>query len=138
MNSEVLEVRGEFILALYQLQWSFGPSSGPGGQHANRAHTRASLELDLETCVGPSDAQRERLMAKFGPILRVSVEDTRSQARNRSIALERLEAKLAGALVRQRSRRKTKPGRRAVQRRLDGKRRQSEKKRDRKSPGADG
>jgi ribosome-associated protein len=137
MASEVIEVAGQFSLPLYQLTWSFGQSSGPGGQHANKAHTRVVVTLDLETCAGPSDAQRRRLMQKLGPKLRIAVEDTRSQSRNRAIALERLEAKLSAALARQAPRRKTRPSRGSVQRRLTAKRQLSDKKRARQRPDQD-
>ena len=74
--------------------WRFDPSGGPGGQHANRSSTRVEAVLDLTTAGDVVPAARERLIDRFGAELRVVVDDTRSQARNRDIALDRLQARL--------------------------------------------
>ena len=74
--------------------WRFGPSGGPGGQHANRSSTRVEAVLDLTAAGDVVPAARERLIDRFGAELRVVVDDTRSQARNRDIALDRLQARL--------------------------------------------
>ena len=73
--------------------------------------------------------QRQRLIDRFGPEVRVIASDERSQARNRALALERLAERLAGALVVSKPRRATRPTRAAHQRRLDEKRRRSDVKR---------
>ena len=49
-----------------QVRWRFGPSGGPGGQHANRAHTRVEAELDLTSARGIDDEVRARLVARLG------------------------------------------------------------------------
>ena len=72
-----------------------------------------------------------------GPVVTAISQDARSQTRNRDLALERLEGKLAAALAVPRRRRATRPTRASKQKRLDSKRRQSEKKRDRRRPGSD-
>ena len=64
-------------------------------------------------------------------------QDERSQARNRELALERLAHRLAGALAPRRTRRPTRPTRSSVTQRLESKRRQAERKRDRRRPAAD-
>ena len=64
-------------------------------------------------------------------------QDTRSQARNRELALERLRSRLAAALRQQRQRRSTRPTRASKERRLEGKRQRSDVKRTRKRPDAD-
>ncbi|NIR39691.1 MAG: aminoacyl-tRNA hydrolase, partial [Actinobacteria bacterium] len=48
------------------LEWSFDPSGGPGGQHANRSSTRVTLSLDLDAASGLSAAARDRLVARLG------------------------------------------------------------------------
>ena len=111
--------------------WRFSPSGGPGGQHANRANTRAEASLDLSTVDGIDDQIRERLVARFGPVLRVTVDRSRSQARNRRRALDEIEERLRVALQVDPERQPTRPGRRAVERRLATKRRRSERKADR-------
>ena len=111
--------------------WRFSPSGGPGGQHANRANTRAEASLDLSAVGGIDDQVRERLVARLGPVLRVAVDRSRSQARNRRRALDEIEKRLRTALQVDPERQPTRPGRRAVERRLATKRRRSERKADR-------
>ena len=65
------------------------------------------------------------------------VDETRSQTRNRELALERLEEKLAAPLRRQPKRRKTRPSRSAKRRRMDSKRKRGDLKRSRRKPSAD-
>ncbi len=109
------------------LSWRFSRSGGPGGQHVNTSSTRVELVCDL-TLAGFSPALTSRLVAKLGAVVSVTVADTRSQRRNREIALERLEAQLAVAAVVPKRRTATRPGRGAVERRLAGKREQSQRK----------
>lgn len=120
-----------------ELQVSFRASGGPGGQHANKAATRVELVLDLEHTAGLLPVQRARVVEKLGPVLRVVVDDERSQLRNRSIAEERLVGRLQAALHVEAPRRPTKPSRGAKQRRLAGKKQRSEIKANRRRPGHD-
>jgi ribosome-associated protein len=112
-------------------------SGGPGGQHANTSETRVELAWDVATSAAPSDAERALLLDRLGPVVRAVAEDSRSQARNRELAFERLAAKVAAALVVARSRRPTRPSRGAVERRLAAKRRTGERKRRRRAPPED-
>ena len=82
------------------------------------------------------DEQKRRICARLGPVVRAAAQDTRSQARNRELALERLAGRLAAALVVQRPRRATKPSRGARRRRVEAKRRRGEVKRARRRPDA--
>ncbi|HUC31906.1 MAG TPA: alternative ribosome rescue aminoacyl-tRNA hydrolase ArfB [Ilumatobacteraceae bacterium] len=109
------------------LSWRFTRAGGPGGQHVNTSSTRVELECDL-SLAGFSATLTERLVNKLGPVVRVVVADTRSQRRNREIAEERLREMLSAASVVPRKRRPTKPGKAAVERRLDDKRRRSDRK----------
>ncbi|MCY4632846.1 MAG: aminoacyl-tRNA hydrolase, partial [bacterium] len=93
--------------------WRFDPSGGPGGQHANRSSTRVEAVVDLTTAGDVELEVRERLVARFGGELRVVVDDTRSQARNREIALDRLEARLRDGLAVAKPRKPTRPSRAA-------------------------
>ena len=111
--------------------WRFGPSGGPGGQHANRSSTRVEAVLDLTTAGDMVPEARERLIGQFGAELRVVVDDTRSQARNRDIALDRLQARLRDGVAVTKPRKPTRPSGQARRRRLDEKRRRSETKRGR-------
>jgi ribosome-associated protein len=131
-EDESLQVSASVRIPAHELSWTFGPSGGPGGQHANRAHTRAEVRFDVESSNSLSQYQRQRILDRLGPVVIVSVDDERSQLRNRRIALDRIRQKLAGALRVETPRRPTRPGRGAVERRLDAKRRQAARKRDRR------
>jgi ribosome-associated protein len=121
----------------HELAFSFTASGGPGGQHANKAATRAELVFDVETSSAFSDAQRSRVLAKLGPVVRVVADDERSQLRNRSLAEERLAAKVRDALHVPRRRRATKPTRGAQRRRVEAKKQRGETKRYRRPPSID-
>ena len=108
-------------------------SGGPGGQHANTSATRVELAWDVAGSAAVSEAQRALLLERLGPVVRAVAEDTRSQARNKDLAFDRLAAKVAAALVVARPRRQTRPSRGAVELRLQAKRRTSENKRNRRA-----
>jgi len=114
-----------------EVSWNFGPSGGPGGQHANRSNTRVEATLDLVSAQGIEENIREVLVAKLGSVMRVTVDKYRSQFRNRELALSRIESQLQGALIKEKTRRPTKPKKSAVERRLKNKRKQSERKTNR-------
>lgn len=128
----VLRINRSVAIPLAELDIRTGPSGGPGGQHANRAHTRVDVRFDVEASPSLRPHQRSRVLAKLGPVVRVSADDERSQARNRALALERLAARLAAALRVDPPRRPTRPSKAAVERRLLAKRRQAERKRERR------
>jgi len=119
------------------LEWRFSGSGGPGGQHANTANTRVELRFDVESSRSLGPRQRARLLERLGPVVRVVASDERSQARNRQLALERLGERLEAALRVERPRLPTAPTLASRQRRLDAKRRQSARKRDRRQPGSE-
>ena len=115
-----------------EVSWRFGPSGGPGGQHANRAHTRVEAELDLTKARGIDDGVRVRLVQLLGSSVRLVVDRHRSQARNRERALGEIERRLQEALVERVARRPTHPRRGAVERRLEAKRRRGARKAERR------
>ena len=115
------------------MQWGFARSGGAGGQNVNKTSTKASLTVavaDMEC----SNAARVRIIAALGESVTVTNQTTRSQWQNRRNCLEQLAEILDKAAAPPRAKRKkTKPTRGSVERRLETKRRDSEKKRDRKS-----
>jgi ribosome-associated protein len=115
----------------------FSASGGPGGQHANKAATRVELTFDVAASPSLLPVQRERVLERIGPVLRVVVDEERSQSRNRAIAEERFVARLAAALHVERPRRPTGPTRASKQRRLSAKRLRSQTKADRRRPRPD-
>ncbi len=92
-----------------ELTWRFSASGGPGGQHANKAATRVDLTWDVAASSALLPVQRERVLGRLGPVVRIVVDDERSQARNRALAEERFVARLAAALHVEAPRRATKP-----------------------------
>jgi ribosome-associated protein len=112
-------------------------SSGPGGQHANVTASRVEVSFDAASSPSLDDAQRARILARCGPVVRAVAQDARSQARNRELALERLRERLARALHVPRSRHATRPTRASRVRREQSKRRQSQRKADRRRPGGE-
>ena len=112
-------------------------SSGPGGQHANVTASRIEAVFDVEASTALDDRSRERLLRKLGPRVSAVAQDARGQARNRELALKRLQSKLREALRTPRRRRPTKPGRAAREKRLQDKRHRSARKNQRRRPGPD-
>ena len=122
------------VLPLADVELRFSRSSGPGGQHANTSETRVEATLDVEATAALTDAQKRRVVAKAGPVLRAVAQDERSQLRNRELAVERLVEQLREALKVERRRVATKPTAASRERRLESKKRRSQTKRLRRPP----
>jgi ribosome-associated protein len=132
-----LRVGRGVAIPLAEIELRASRSSGPGGQHANVTASRIEAVFDVAGSHALSDEQKRRVMARVGPRLTAVAQDSRSQARNRELALERLRGRLAAALAVPRSRRATKPSRGARERRLESKRRRGDVKRARRRPDLD-
>ena len=130
-----LDIGHGAAVPLSEIELRASRSSGPGGQHANVTASRVEAVFDVEASRSLSDEQKRRVMARCGPVVRATAQDTRSQTRNRELAVERLRSRLASALTVQRPRRATKPTRASRRRRLESKRRRGELKRSRQRPG---
>ena len=125
------------LLPLEEIELRVSRSSGPGGQHANKAETRVEAVLDVEASTALTDAQKRRVVGKAAPVLRAVAQDERSQLRNRDLAIDRLVAKLAEALRVERKRVPTKPSRAAKEQRLEAKKRRGKVKRLRRVDGGE-
>jgi ribosome-associated protein len=136
MAGESIRVTRSVSIPRSEIELRFSRSSGPGGQHAQKTETRAEAVFEVERSVALTDAQKRRVIAKAGPVLRAVAQDERSQWRNRELAIERVVDELREALKVERKRRPTKPTRESQERRLDQKRRRSETKRLRRPPEA--
>lgn len=112
-------------------------SSGPGGQHANVTASRVEAIFDVEASSALTEGQKRRVIARLGPRVTAIAQDARGQSRNRELALERLRRRLTQALATPRHRHATRPTTSSVHRRLDTKRRQAARKRDRRRPTSD-
>ena len=120
-----------------ELRWRVSRSGGPGGQHANTSDTRVEVSFDVTASPSLGPRQRARLLERLGPVVRATAADSRSQARNRELALERLRARLTRGLAIDRPRRPTRPTRAARQRRVETKRRHGQQKQQRRRPSRD-
>lgn len=131
-----LRVTDDLSIPADELDWTFLPSGGPGGQHANRSSSKVVLRFDVASSRAVDEGTRRRLLDRLAdPVLSVTVDDSRSQWRNRQIAKRRLRDRLQAALAPEAPRRRpTKPSRRVRQRRLDAKRARSQTKALRKPP----
>jgi ribosome-associated protein len=109
-------------------------SGGPGGQHANRSLTRVVASFDVRESRVLSNADRELLLERIGPVVRASAGRFRSQGQNRGAALEQLAGKIAVALTRLAPRRATKPTKGSKVRRVDDKKARSRVKEQRRRP----
>ena len=121
-------------LPISEIELRTSRSSGPGGQHAQKTESRVEAVFDVESSSALTDAQKRRVTAKAGPVLRAVAQDERSQARNRALATERLVEQLREALRVPRRRRATKPTAASRERRLEQKRRRADTKRLRRNP----
>jgi ribosome-associated protein len=120
-----------------ELDERFSRSGGPGGQHANKTSTRVELAWNIAESEAVTETERDRLVAVFGPVVRVVVDDERSQLRNRELAAERLAGRVRAALVPPKRRVPTKKTRGSQRRRLETKAKAGEVKRLRTKPTRD-
>ena len=129
-----LRVSRSCVIPLDELEWRFTASGGPGGQHANTSNTRAEVRFDVAGSPSLGPRQRARLLERLGPVVRATASERRSQHQNRELALERLRSRIAAGLKVERPRVATRPSRGSIESRLDDKRRQSQRKRNRRRP----
>ncbi len=115
-------------------------SGGPGGQHVNRRATRVEACWNVRLSANLSDEERGRILKKLASridkdgVLRVVADDERSQHRNKELAKQRLRDLVARALRVPKRRKKTRPPKSAVEKRLDTKTRRGKVKKLRKPP----
>jgi ribosome-associated protein len=129
-----LRVNRQLLIPPAEITVRVSRSSGPGGQHANVTASRVEASFDVLASATLSDAQRRRVLARAGPRVVAIAQDERSQARNRELALDRLGERLAQALAVPKRRRPTRPTAASRERRLQAKRRGTERKRERRPP----
>ena len=120
-----------------EVAFRFTASGGPGGQHANRSNTKVDAVFRIDESSSMPAFLKERVTAKLGDVVRVTVDAERSQHRNRQLALERIRARVGAAGEVERPRKDTKPTRGSQRRRLDSKRKRGDVKRQRRRPSTD-
>jgi ribosome-associated protein len=130
--ADELQLRPGLALPLAEIELRTSRSSGPGGQHANVTASRVEAVFDVAASSVLSESQKARVTARLGPRMTASAQDTRSQLRNRELALQRLAARLSHALEVRRPRTATRPTTASKRRRLEAKKRRGEIKRERR------
>ncbi len=137
-EENVVVINEQLQIPLSELRFRFSGSSGPGGQHVNKAATKATLLFDVRHSPSLTEAQRQLILAKLANridkegMLRLEAQTFRSQRRNRDTAVTKFRILLAQALKKPKKRKKTRPSRAAQEKRLAAKKKQSEKKRRRR------
>ncbi len=130
-------INEELAIPESELSFRFSASGGPGGQHANKNATRVTLSFDVAGSPSLDASQREQLLARLGHrisgdgALQISASGSRSQYENRQETIARFQALLEQALRPRKKRRPTRPSRAAIARRLEAKRRHSQRKQER-------
>ncbi|CAB4601310.1 MAG: aminoacyl-tRNA hydrolase [Actinobacteria bacterium] len=131
MNGDVRTQWG-LVIPADACAWTFARSGGAGGQHVNTSSSKAMLVVDLTRLTGP-DAARQRVLGALGAELRVTSQTHRSQHRNRDECVARAVERIDDAARPPAPpRRRTRPTKGAVERRLQSKRRDAEVKRGRR------
>jgi ribosome-associated protein len=133
-------VRDGVVVPEHELQWRFSRSSGPGGQGVNTTDSRVELSFDVAASSAFTTTQRERALSRLSGrlvdgVLTIAASEHRSQLRNREAAEGRMAQVIREAIAPPPpKRRPTKPTKASVRRRLDGKTRRGELKKQRRSP----
>jgi ribosome-associated protein len=137
-QQRTLRINRDVSVPLAEIELRASRSSGPGGQHANVTASRVEASFDVASSGALTDTQKRRVIDRVGARVSAVSQDARGQARNRELALQRLQKKLARALAVPRKRRATKPSRAASERRLASKRVRAQRKRERRRPEPEG
>ncbi|MEG3656283.1 alternative ribosome rescue aminoacyl-tRNA hydrolase ArfB [Arenibacter palladensis] len=115
-------------------------SSGAGGQHVNKVSSKVELTFDLENSMALTDIEKNRLLRKLSTklskenILIMQCEETRSQHKNKELVIKKFLDTLEASLTVPKRRRKTKPSRSAIEKRLKSKKKAALKKLNRGKP----
>ena len=131
MDERVAVTHDGWRLSTAAFAWRFSRSSGAGGQHVNTTDSRVELIADIAALGLPTHV-KERVIAKLGESVRVVASSFRSQHRNRADAVERLAALIDAAATVAPTRRPTRPGKGAVERRITAKKHHGALKADRR------
>ncbi|HAF77183.1 MAG TPA: aminoacyl-tRNA hydrolase [Maribacter sp.] len=125
---------------LNELQFKAIRSSGPGGQHANKVSSKVELSFQIAASDGLTERQKKRLLLKLGNklskegILILQCDESRSQHKNKDLVIKRFFKLLEKSLIVPKARKKSKPTRSSIEKRLKSKKIASLKKVNRSKP----
>ncbi|MGS0525923.1 alternative ribosome rescue aminoacyl-tRNA hydrolase ArfB [Zobellia nedashkovskayae] len=128
---------------LQELKFKAVRSSGAGGQHVNKVSTKIDLSFSVEDSSGLTNTEKERIHRKIGHrltkegVLQMQCDESRSQHRNKDLAIARFLNLIEDALMVKKKRRKTKPSRSSIEKRLKHKKKNAQKKTNRGKPQID-
>lgn len=123
---------------LTELNFKTSRSSGKGGQHVNKTESRVSLFFNIEQSQLLSDEEKQLILSRMegllnkGKVIQIDVEESRSQKRNKEIAINRFLELISEKLKRKKKRKISKPTKAAIKKRLKAKKKRSEKKQNRR------
>jgi ribosome-associated protein len=123
-----------FFLLQQELTFSYSRSSGPGGQNVNKVNTKVTVKLDVPTSAILTPEQKQTLIQKLSTrltnegVIVLSAQDKRSQLQNKEAAIVKLQKLLAKAFEKRKKRKATVPSKAAKLKRLETKKRDSQKK----------
>jgi ribosome-associated protein len=135
--TSMIQVTADIVIPESEISERFVRASGPGGQNVNKVSTAVELRFDPAQSSAITSDVRDRLRVIAGSrmtadgVLVIDARRHRTQAQNREDARERLAELVRQALVKPRRRRATRPGKGAVERRIEVKKRRSDTKRAR-------
>jgi len=125
---------------LTELQFKAIRSSGPGGQHANKVSSKVELSFHIETSAGLTERQKKRVLLKLGNklskegLLILQCDESRSQHKNKESVIKRFLKLIEKSLVVPKARKKSRPTKSSIEKRLKGKKIASLKKQNRGKP----
>ncbi len=143
MSNEALHIQKGVLIPSHELMAEASLSGGPGGQHVNKTHSRITVRWHLDSSAALSPTQKAYLCSRIASRITnagfvvVHCGTHRSQHRNMQGAREQLKVLIQEGLKRPKKRRPTKPTQASQRRRVDGKKKRGDLKRNRRKPGLD-
>ena len=141
MNSEaVLSISDTLSIPLAEIELTPIRAQGPGGQNVNKVSTAIHLRFDVASSPSLTDETRNKLLKRCDQrlssegVIVIKAQQFRSQEKNRADALQRLQELIRNALVEKKPRKKTRPSKKSIAKRLDNKSRRGHLKKTRNKP----